>query len=133
MQNIAISKKSNVLNDKRTDPKVFWIVLNNFLNNNKIPFVSPILISGETIRNTVEKANILNEFLASQLTPLENNSKLPSLLMNTDKRLNTVSIRKDDIISMIKWLNPTKAHGFDNISVYMIQLCGDYTPSCPNF
>ena len=26
---------------------------------------------------------------------------------------------------LIKSLNPTKAHGFDNISVFIIQLCGD--------
>ena len=45
--------------------------------------------------------------------------------MSTDKRLNTVSIKKDDITSIIKFLNPTKARGFDDISIRMIQLCGD--------
>ena len=53
------------------------------------------------------------------------NSKLPSLLMNTDKRLNRVSIKKYNIISITKSLNPTEAHGFDNISIHMIQLYGD--------
>ena len=33
--------------------------------------------------------------------------------------------KKDDIVSIIKALNPAKAHGFDNISVRMIHLCGD--------
>ena len=51
--------------------------------------------------------------------------KTSSLLMNTDKRLNTVSIKKEDIILIIKSLNPTKANGFHNISIRMIQLCGD--------
>ena len=46
--------------------------------------------------------------------------------MNTDKRLNTVSIKEDDIISIIKSSNPTKAHEFDNISIHMIQLCRDF-------
>ena len=45
--------------------------------------------------------------------------------MSTDKRLNTVSIKKDDVTSIIKLLNPTKARGFDDISIRMIQLCGD--------
>ena len=110
-------------NDKRTDTKVYWVVLNNFLDNIKIPSVPPILISGGTISNIVEKANIFNDSFTSQCTTLENNSKLPSLLMNTDKRLNTASIKKDDITSIIKSLNSTKVHGFDNISVRMIQLC----------
>ena len=98
MQKLAILKKSYVLNDKGTDPKVYWAVLNNFHNNIKIPFVPPVLISGETITNIIEKANIFNDFFASQCTPSENNRELPLLLMNTDKRLNTVSIKKDDII-----------------------------------
>ena len=118
-------KKSNIFNDKRTDPKVYWTVLNNFLNNIKIPSVSPILISGETITNIVEKANTFNQFFTSQCTSLESNSKLPSFLMNTDKSLNTVSMRKDDINLIITSLNSTKAHGVDNISIRMIQLCGN--------
>ena len=99
--------------------------MNNFPNNIKIPSVPSILISVKTIANIVEKVNIYNEFCAAHCTPLENNSKLPLLLMSTDKRLNAVSIKKDDINSIIKLLNPTKARGFDDISIRMIQLCGD--------
>ena len=99
--------------------------MNNFLNTIKIPSLPPVLISGETITNILEKANIFNEFFASQCTPLENNSKFPLLLMNTDKRLNTVFIKKDDITSIIKSLNSAKDHGFDDISILTIQLYGD--------
>ena len=67
--------------------------MNNFPNNVKIPSVPSILISVKTIANIVEKVNIYNEFCAAHCTPLENNSKLPSLLMSTDKRLNAVSIK----------------------------------------
>ena len=122
MQKWAIFKKeSNVLNDKRIDPKAYWTILNNFRNNIKIPSVPPSLISDETITNIVEKVNTFNEYFASQCTSLENSSKLPPLLINTDKRLNTVSIRRKDITSIIKSLNLTKAHGFDNISIHITQ------------
>ena len=120
-----IQKKSNALNDKNTDPKVYWTILNNILHNIKIPSIPPILASGKTITNIVEKANLFNNFFASQCTPLENTSKLPPLLMKTDKRLNTISFKDSDITSIIKSLKPTKAHGADNISIRMIQLCGD--------
>ena len=120
-----IQKKSNALNDKNTDPKVYWIILNNFLNNIKIPSIPPILASGKTITNIAEKANLFNNFFASQCTPLENTSKLAPLLMKTDKRLNTIAFKDSDITSIIKSLKPTKAHGADNISIRMIQLCGD--------
>ena len=121
---LSYIKKSNVLSDKRTDSKVYW--LKNFLNNIKIPSVPSMLMSGATIINIIEKANTFNEFFASQCTLLENNSKLHSLLMNTDKRLNTVSIKKDDITAIINSSHPTIAHGFDNISIRIIQLCGDF-------
>ena len=102
----------------------YWTILNNFLNNIKIPSIPPILASGKTITNIVEKANLFNNFFASQCTPLENTSKLPPLLMKTDKRLNTISFKDSDITSIIKSLKPNKAHGAD-ISIHMIQLCGD--------
>ena len=78
-------RKSNNLNNKRTDTKIYWAILNNFLSNIKIPSLLPILISGETITNIVEKANIFNGCFASQCTPLKNSVKVPLLLMNTDK------------------------------------------------
>ena len=81
-----IQKESNALNDKNTDPKIYWIILNNFLNNTKIPSIPPILASGKTITNIVEKSNLFNNFFASQCTPLKNTSKLSPLLMKTDKR-----------------------------------------------
>ena len=112
-----IQKKSNALNDKNTDPIVYWTILSNFLNS--------FLASGKTITNSVEKANLFNNFFVAQCTPLENTSKLPPLLMKTDKRLNTISFKDSDITSIIKSLKPTKAHGADNISIRMIQLCGD--------
>ena len=61
-KNQLYSTKSDALNDKRTDQKVNWTVLNNFLNDIKIRFVHPILISGETITNIIEKTNIFNGF-----------------------------------------------------------------------
>ena len=130
-----IQKKSNPLNDKNTDPKVYWTILNNILHNIKIPSIHPILAYGTTITNIVEKANLFDNFFASQCTPLENTSKLFLLLMKTDKQLNTISFKDSDITSSIKSLKPTKAHGADNISIRMIQLCVDFyhTPSHSNF
>ena len=119
-----IQKKCDALNDKNTDPKVYWTILNNILHNIKIPSIPPILAYGKTITKMAEKANLFNNFFASQCTPLENTSKLPPFLMKTDKRLNTISFKNSDVTSIINSLKPTKAHAADNISIRMIQLCG---------
>ena len=124
-KNGLCSKEKYALNDKHTDPKVYWTIMNNILHNIKIPSIPPILASGKTITNIAEKANLFNNFFASQCIPLENTSKLLRLLMKTDKRLNPISFKDSDITSIIKSLKPTKTHGADDISVRMIQLCGD--------
>ena len=67
-------------------------------------------------------------YLLLSVPPLENTSKLPPLLMKTDKQLNTISFTDNDTTSIIKSFKPTKAHGADNISIHMIQLCGDSIP-----
>ena len=97
-----------VVNNKHTDLKVYWNVLKNFLNNIKILSVPAILLSGKTRRNILEKANIFNKLFASQPTPLENSSKLPSWLMNIDKLLDTVFIKKDGISWISISQNSTK-------------------------
>ena len=43
----------------------------------------------------------------------------------THHRLNTVDFVPEKLASIIKSLNPNKAHGWDEISVRMIQICGD--------
>ena len=50
-------------NDKRTDSKVCWTVLNSFLNNINISSVPPIFTSNETITNIAENQTILINFL----------------------------------------------------------------------
>ena len=62
--------------------------------------------------------------IQSQCTPINNSSVLPPLEYKTNGRLAAVNIKEDDIYLILKNLNPEKAHGWDNISIRMIQLCG---------
>ena len=94
-----IKNKINILNDKKTGPKVYWTILNYFLNNIKISSIPPIFANSKTISNVVDKA---------KCTPLENSSTLPPFSMKTDKRLNTINFNGDDIISIIKSLDSKK-------------------------
>ena len=120
-----IKNKSNILNDKKPDPKVYWTILNYFLNNINVPSIPPIFSNGKTITNIVDKANLFYDFFASQCTPLDNTSTLPPFLMKTNKSINSINFNGDDIISIIRFLDSKKAHGVDNISIRMIKLCGD--------
>ena len=104
---------------------MYWTVLNYFLNNIKVLSIPPNFSNGKTITNIVDKANLFNDFFASQCTPLDNTSTLSPFLMKTNKSINSINYNGDDIISIIKTLDPKKAHGVDNISIRMMKLCGD--------
>ena len=44
-------------------------------------------------------------------------------MRRTNKPLNTINFTKDDILNVIRKLDPSKAHGHDQINIRMIQIC----------
>ena len=113
------------LADPSTSNKAYWKILNGFLNNCKIPRIPPLFVEGNFITNCKEKASTFNTYFAEQCTPFHTDSVLPSLIYHTTCRLSFFEISVDDIKDILKVLQVNKAHGPDNISVQMIQLCGD--------
>ena len=55
---------------------------------------------------------------------VKNASTIPNLEYQTDSRLNHFEIHENDIFSIIKSLNASKAHGWDKMSIRMTKLCG---------
>ena len=72
------SQISNKLMDPTTSPKAYWSILKTYLNNKKIPCISPIYHNNNYITDFKEKAQIFNNFFAKQCTLVENTSKLPT-------------------------------------------------------
>ena len=71
-----------------------------------------------------EKANLFNDFFATQCKPLSYNSVLPSTIsFKTQSRLSAINFEKEDILKIIRNLNVIKAHGHDNISIRMLKIC----------
>ena len=105
-------------------PKLFGNNKSFFLSNKKISVIPPLLVNEEIISKFSPKASIFNKSFASQCTPLQNSSILPTFYLRTDETLSSLKIRDDDIFAITKNLNPNKSHGWDNISIRMIKLCG---------
>ena len=126
---ISSSKKqylrnlSNRLNNPHLGPKVYWSILNRILGKAKIPAIPPLIVNNNFETDFLTKANIFNEFFASQCTLIDNNSSLPNFNFRTNKRLNNVVINHAEILKIIKNFNPAKAHGWDGISIRMIKIC----------
>ena len=60
-----------------------------------------------------------------QCKPINNGSDLPVPSVITQSCLDTIIINERIILDVIRSLNVNKAHGPDNISGRMIDLCGD--------
>ena len=63
-------------------------------------------------------------FFAKQCSIIDNSSQLPSnFLKKTDKSIFAITFTCDDIATLIKSLDPNKAHGLDMISIRVLKRC----------
>ena len=86
------------------------------MNKCRAPKIPPLLVNNLFILNCREKARFFNDYFSQQCKPLINNSVLPIFRSLTNKKINHVTIGNDDIVSLIRKINPNKATGSDGIS-----------------
>ena len=95
------------------------------MNKTRAPKIPPLLDKGTFIINCKEKTRLFNEFFSKQCSLIVNDSILPNFHHITEARIDSVAIKKEDILSLIRSLNPNKATGSDDISGQMLLLCDD--------
>ena len=110
------------LDNTFTAPKAYWSILNNFLGK-KTPNILPLIVNHIVVSNFTTKANLFNNLFASQCSPVVNSIILPNFYYKTQEQISDIEIKEDGILLIIKNLNPNKAHGWDNVSIRMMQLC----------
>ena len=96
---------------------VFWA-------KQKIPMI-PLFVNNSFETDFLKKANIFNNHFENQCTVLNNDSVLPEFTFASDCRINDFLIQHDNVIKIIRDLNPAKAHGYDGISIRMIKMCAE--------
>ena len=109
----------------------FLCVWNLFVKKNKTALIPsfilllPLLLINNKLESDFKiKANYFNNFFASKCTPLVNNSTIPSSLNYVSTaRLSSLYVNEEVILEIINALNIDKAHGYDDISIWMIKLC----------
>ena len=125
----AKSTYVNNLGTKLTDPnttnKNYWKIIHKVMNKCRAPKIPPILHHGMFILGCIDKAKLFNEHFSNQCKLNVNNSTLPDFEFITNKRIETVKVTDQDILLLIRSLNPTKASGSDGISGHMLILCDD--------
>ena len=80
---------------------------------------------GKFVSHFCTTAYLFNDVFASICTPINNGSTMPPFAYKTNVRINSLRINHNDISLIIKNIDLNKAHGCDNISIKMIQICGE--------
>ena len=112
------------LSSPNTSAKAYWAILKSFVNGKKVPSIPPLFTNGQFVTDFLSKANIFNTFFSQQCTDIVTSSTVPSNpSFISDKRLSQIEFDVNNIINIIRKLNPEKAHGHDGISIRMIILC----------
>ena len=112
------------LSSPNTAPKVYWSILKSLYCDKKIPVIPPLFQNNNFITSFSEKANLFNIFFANQCSLLNNASTLPEQVRSTTHNfLENIAFSDDDILQLIRQLDPNKSHGFDGISIRMLKLC----------
>ena len=77
------------------------------------------------MRDFAEKAQIFNDYFLLQFTPLDTGSEIPSDVNETTSTIQDFLISDERMLNIIGNLNPSKAHGWDEIPVRVIKICDD--------
>ena len=118
-----LTNLGNKVNDPNTSQKTYWKIINRVMNKCRGPKIPPLLVNNVFILNCRDKAKSFNNFFSNQCRLITNSSTLPTLNSLTDKRIDQISIRRNEIVSLARNLNPKKASGSDGISGQMLLLC----------
>ena len=118
------ARLSKKLLDPMTSLKTYWSRLKIFLNNKKIPCIPPSQYENKFIIDFRRKPEIFNTFFAKQCSLIYTCSNLPTTLTKeTSESLSMICFASDDILKIIKNLDPNKAHSHDIISTRKVKLC----------
>ena len=120
-----LSNLGRKLNDPETTQKSYWKILTRAMNRAKAPKIPPLLVNNSFVTNCKEKAKLFNQFFAKQCKPILNDRILPAFQYITDKRIDRVVFQDQDILSLIRGINPNKATGSDGITGHMLKLCDE--------
>jgi hypothetical protein len=120
-----LTRLGNKLKNPLSGPKTYHSALKKLMGRCKFSIIPPILSNNKFITNSLEKANIFNSLFAAQCTTVNTDSTLPPNPSSAPPfQIENVTINESKIKDILKNLNPNKSHGWDNISIRMIKLCG---------
>ena len=111
------------LSNPTTGRRSYWSLVNKVVNNAKILLIPLLLENDKFVLNFSTKAQIFNDYFIFQCKTLDTGSEIPFDVLLCAPLLSAFSMSDEKILRIIRSLNPSKAHGWDEISKRMIKIC----------
>ena len=96
-----LTNLGNKVNDPSTSQKSYWKIINRAMNKCRAPKIPPLLVNNVFVLSCKDKAKIFNDFFSNQCRIITNSSVLPSFTFLTDKRIDGITITKNEIVSLV--------------------------------
>ena len=123
-------KLDNIILDNTTNSKTYWKIMKMLIKSNKgtssVPPLKNIIQDGklsDIVTDEDEKCELLNKYFNLISTLNEENVVLPNFQKKTEHVVSNINIEINEIIDVIKTLDPNKASGPDTISHRMLKIC----------
>ena len=115
-------KLEHLLNNEQSNSKLFWKTSKQILNLDKHSAALPTInMNNEYAETSIQKANMLNNYFATQVAIDDSNKSLPRPVNVQHENLATITITIKDVSDVLENLNITKASGPDLISPRLLK------------
>ena len=112
----------------------WWKTLKSFITDNNKPAIPALADNGITVHDATAKANLLNDYFASQTHLPDENAIVPNIC-NSQTRLSTLAFTAEEVRSVLDCLPLGKASGSDDINNRVLRELSNEvcTPLCDLF
>ena len=118
-----LEKVGKTLEHPATGVKISWSLLQSVLNKTRVPNIPPLLENDKFILDFAAKGRIFNDYCAKQCSTSDTCNLLSHHTLPIAPSLTDFFVSSEKTLSIIRSLNPDKAHGWNDVSVRMIKLC----------
>ena len=128
-------KYKKLANDKNKNSKTWWTLLKSIHSNSDSSLsVPPLETNNKIIVDDKEKAEAFNKknLEASQINEADAELPLNHNITENINSLNSIDIKRKDVLDQMQILNTSKAYGPDGISPIFIKDGGTKTQSAAN-
>ena len=125
-QQVFNEKMNKKLEDPTTRTKTYWRLIKATLGQNKIQNIPTLIANGITHTDDTSKATLLNEFFVSQTSQALADFGGDDMSRNAPgTELNSLSIKNENILKILKSLDENKACGIDGICNKILKHCAE--------